>query len=63
MEEQQTLSIPPGIVPSESKEDLYRKLCSEESEGNTNILKDVIINIACVTITTTCTDAAFPVNK
>ena len=45
MEEQQTLAIPPGVVPSESKEDLYRKLCSEESEGNTNTLKDVTISV------------------
>ena len=43
MEEQKTLAIPPGIVPSESKEDLYRKLCSEKNEGNTAILKDVTI--------------------
>lgn len=40
MEDQQTLSIPPGVVPSESKEDLYRKLCYEENEGNTSLLKE-----------------------
>ena len=38
--EQQTLAIPPGVVPSESKEDLYRKLCYEENDENTSI-KDV----------------------
>ena len=41
MEEHQTLSVPPGVVPSASKEDLYRKLCYEETEENTSILKDV----------------------
>ena len=47
MEEHQTLAIPPGVVPSESKEDLYRKLCYEEDEENTSILKQVIA-IICI---------------
>lgn len=41
MAEQQTSLIPPGVVPSESKEDLYRKLCYEENEGDTSLLKEV----------------------
>ena len=40
---EEALSVPPGVVPSESKEDLYRKLCYEENEENTSILKDVTI--------------------
>ena len=47
MEEQEASSIPPGVVPSESKEDLYRKLCYEDNEGDTNLLKEVSTEKMC----------------
>ena len=47
MEEQEASSIPPGVVPSESKEDLYRKLCYEDNEGDTSLLKEVSTEKMC----------------
>jgi len=40
--EENTSAIPPGVVPSESKEDLYKQLQSEENnQEDLPILKDV----------------------
>ena len=39
--EENKLAIPPGVVPSESKEDLYRQLQSEENQEDMSVLKDV----------------------
>jgi len=47
--EENTLAIPPGVVPSESKEDLYRQLQSEENQ-EVSVLKDVCLKFQIVEI-------------